>query len=534
MALAERMLAARFNTEAFPLFNHFTYVIASDGDLMEGVASETASLAGHLGLGSLIVLYDDNGITIEGKTDLAFSEDVAARYAGYGWHVESVDGHNRPAIGRAVESAQKERDRPSIIICKTHIAYGAPTKQDTASAHGEPLGDDEIRQVKEKYGFPPDVSFHIPPDVTKFCDNVGRKGEAIYGKWEALRESYREKEPEKSAELDRYLAGGVPEDLASVLPAFEAGQAVATRASSGTVINALAPAVPNLVGGSADLAPSTKTLFKDSKDVASGAFGGRNFRFGIREHGMGSILNGLALHGGLIPFGATFLVFSDYMRPPIRLAALMGIRTIYVFTHDSIFVGEDGPTHQPVEQVAALRSIPNLDVVRPAEATEVAYAWLHALTRTEGPTALCLSRQGVPTFDRTVLAPADGVLRGAYVLSDDAGTPDWVLIGTGSEVHVCLEAAELLREEGARIRVVSMPCCEAFLRQDEAYRHSVLPAGSRRAVVEAGVRMGWDRFVGPDGVYLTQDRFGASAPYKILAEKFGFTAKNLVRLLNEA
>ncbi len=534
MAIAERLLAARFNTERFPIINHTTYAIASDGDLMEGVASEAASLAGHVGLGSLIVLYDDNRITIEGKTELAFSEDVAGRFRSYGWHVQSVDGHDRAQIDEAIGAARSEWEKPSIIICTTHIAYGAPTKQDTASSHGEPLGEDEIRQIKEKIGFPPDQKFYVPKPVAKLFAGRGGTADKAYEEWQQLLEAYRAAEPRRAAELDRYLSGQVPEDLEASLPEFEVGKAVATRASSGMVLNALAAAVPNLVGGSADLAPSNKSIIKNSGDVARGAFKNRNFHFGIREHGMGSILNGLALHGGFIPYGATFLVFADYMRPPMRLASLMGVRVIYIFTHDSIFVGEDGPTHQPVEQLASLRAIPNLDVMRPAEATETCYAWLHAVRREDGPTAICLTRQGLPTFDRTKLGASEGVLRGAYVLSDDDRPLDWVLVGTGSEVHLCLEAAELLRQEGARIRVVSMPSWEVFLRQEPEYRASVLAQDVRKAIVEAGVRHGWDRFGGLDAVYLTIDRFGASAPYKVLAEKFGLTAKNLVRMLNEA
>jgi transketolase len=534
MALAERMLAARFNTEKFPIFNHRTYVLASDGDMMEGVASEAASLAGHLGVGSLIVLYDDNHITIEGNTDLAFSEDVGARFAAYGWHVQAVDGHDRPRVGEAIAAAQKKNDRPNLIVCRTHIAYGAPTKQDTAAAHGEPLGEAEIRAIKEREGFPPDQTFYVPPEVSAYMGEIAHAGERAYAAWCAMLDAYRREEPARAADLDRCLAGDLPADLENSLPAFEPGKMIATRVSAGTVLNALAKAVPSLVGGSADLAPSTKTIISGGGDIARGKFAGRNFHFGIREHGMGAAMNGIALHGGFIPYGATFLVFADYMRPPIRLAALMKLRTIYVFTHDSIFVGEDGPTHQPVEQMASLRAIPNLDVLRPAEATEAAYAWLHALQRNDGPTALCLSRQNLPTFDRARFSPARGVLRGAYVLNEDPAPWDWILIGSGSEVHVCVEAAESLRAEGARVRVVSMPCWELFLRQDAAYREALLPDSSRKAVVEAGVRQGWDRFVGHNGVYVTMDRFGASAPAKSLAEKFGFTAKEVLRVLNEA
>jgi len=527
MALAERMLASRFNTAKFPIFNHYTYVIASDGDLMEGVASEAASIAGHLGLGSLVVLYDDNKITIEGSTDLAFSEDVGRRFEAYGWHVQRVDGHDRKAVAAAIEAARAVRDKPSIIICRTHIAYAAPTKQDTASSHGEPLGEEELKKLKEKLGFDPERSFAVPPEVVQWCRERTKQGEEAYKQWQNMLEDYRREEPEKAEALKRFLSGEVPEDLHEALPAFETGKSIATRAASGTVLNALAPRLPQLVGGAADLGPSTKTLLKEGGDVARNNYGARNLRFGIREHGMGAMLNGMALHGGLIPYGATFLVFSDYMRPPIRLAAMMGLRVIYVFTHDSIFVGEDGPTHQPIEQISSLRAVPNLDVIRPADAAETAYAWLHALRRRDGPTALCLTRQGVPVLDRSKFASASGLLRGAYVLSDQEGPLDWILIGTGSEVRLCLEVAEILRGEGKKVRVVSMPSWEIFLRQEKAYRDEVLPEGPRRAVIEAGVRHGWDRFAGPDGVFITCERFGASAPYKVLAEKFGFTAEQV-------
>ncbi|RLG19807.1 transketolase [Candidatus Micrarchaeota archaeon] len=534
MALAERMLASRFNTDRFPIFSHYTYVLASDGDIMEGVASEAASLAGHLALGSLIVLYDDNKVTIEGSTDLAFSEDVGRRFEAYGWHVQRVDGHNREEIASALQKAREVRDKPSIVICRTHIAYGAPTKQDTASAHGEPLGEEELRKVKEKFGFDPDKDFEVPAEVIEWCRNSTERGRKAYKRWEAMLQEYKREEPQKASLLERLLSGEVPQDLEKYFPTFEVGKAVATRAASGTILNAIAQKLPELVGGSADLGPSTKTLVKGGGDVARGRYECRNLRFGIREHAMGAMLNGMALHGGLIPYGSTFLVFSDYMRPPIRLAAMMGLRVIYVFTHDSIFVGEDGPTHQPVEHLSSLRAVPNLDVLRPADASETAYAWFHALRRREGPTAICLTRQGVPVLDRSKLAPASGLLKGAYVISDEDPPLDWILIGTGSEVSLCLKAAEILRSKGKKVRVVSMPSWEIFLRQEEAYRREVLPEGPRRAVVEAGVRHGWDRFGGPDGLYFTVERFGASAPYKVLAEKFAFTPESIAERILEA
>ncbi len=534
MAIAERMMAARFNTEKFPLIDHRTYAIAGDGCMMEGVTAEAASLAGHLGLGKLIVLYDDNGITIEGKTELAFSEDVGARFKAYGWRVVAVDGHNRTQVGAAIARARKNADRPNLIICRTHIAYGAPTKQDTHEAHGAPLGEDEIRAIKQACGLPPEQQFYVPEEVRGFFKRLGRKLGRDRQAWDAMYAAYKAEEPAKAEAFERFLARDVPADIEAALPVFEVGKGIATRASSGMVLNAVAPSVPCLVGGSADLAPSNNTYIKGGGDIRRGEFSGRNFHFGVREHAMGAVMNGLALHGGFRPYGGTFLVFSDYMRPPIRLAAMMGLPAVYVFTHDSIFVGEDGPTHQPIEQIAALRAIPNLDVVRPAEAGETACAWLHALRRPDGPTALCLTRQNLPTLDRAKYAPAQGLFKGAYVLSDDPAPWDWILMASGSELHLCLEAAEILRREGARIRVVSMPCWELFLRQDAAYQASVFPAGARCAAVETGIRMGWERFAGKDGVYLTIERFGASAPFKKLAEEFGFTAQNLVAELARA
>ncbi len=533
MALTERMLASRFNTEAFSIIDHYTYAISGDGCMMEGVTSEAASLAGHLGLGKLIVFYDDNQITIEGKTDLAFSEDVAARFEAYGWQVLKTDAHDRSRVERMIEDAQRETEKPTIIICKGHIAYGSPNKQDTHGAHGAPLGAEELRLTKEKLGLPADKEFFVSDEVRDLFKTLEKEWEKRYTEWKALFEAYRKKEPEKAQAFQQYISGGVPEGLLNEMPAFEAGQGIATRASSGKVINALSAKIVNLVGGSADLAPSNKTEIDHGGHVNRGDFSGRNLHFGVREHAMGSLLNGIALHGGFIPYGGTFLVFSDYMRPAIRLAAMMKQRVVYVFTHDSIFVGEDGPTHQPVEQLAALRSIPNLDVIRPAEATETFYAWLHAVQRTDGPTALCLSRQKLPTFEGTSDAPAGaGLMRGAYVLNEDPGPWDWVLIGSGSEAHVCVEAAQILRGRGARIRVVSMPSWELFLRQDEAYRNSVIPPDAKTAVAETGIRMGWERFAGQDAVFLTQDDFGTSAPYPVLAEKLGFTAERLAEKLS--
>jgi len=522
LALAERLLAAEFNRPGLEIVDHYTYAIVSDGDLMEGISHEAASLAGHLGLGKLIYLYDDNGITIEGSTDLAYSEDVAERFAAYGWHVQAVDGHDRDAIDVALAQAQVARDRPSLIMCRTHIGYGSPNKQDTAAAHGEPLGEEEVRRTKEALGWPPDAEFLVPDEALAHFRAALDRGNEAQSAWEALFGHYAAECPDLAAEWQRRLAGELPAGWQSFLPAFEPGSAaVATRAAGGKVLEALAPVVPELVGGSADLHPSTKTFLKSYKDIQAGAYGGRNLHFGVREHAMGGLMNGLALHGGLRPYGGTFLVFSDYMRPSIRLAALMGLPVVYVFTHDSIFVGEDGPTHQPVEQAASLRAIPNLAAIRPADARETAGAWAVALARSEGPTALLLSRQRLPVLAET---DPEAVGRGGYVLAGD-DDPQVILMATGSEVAVALEARDVLAGQGIAARVVSMPSWELFEAQPRKYREQVLPpAVTARLAVEAGVALGWDRYVGAAGATLTHDRFGASAPYKVLAEEFGFTA----------
>ncbi|MEJ2207788.1 MAG: transketolase [Anaerolineae bacterium] len=525
LALAERLLAAEFNRPGLDIVDHYTYAIVSDGDLMEGISHEAASLAGHLGLGKLIYLYDDNSITIEGSTDLAFSEDVARRFTAYGWHVQAVDGHDRDAIDVALAQAQVERDRPSLIMFRTHIGYGSPNKQDTAEAHGAPLGEEEVRRTKEALNWPPDAEFLVPDEALAHFRAALDRGNEAQSAWEAVFGRYAAECPELAAEWQRRMAGELPADWQSFLPTFEPGSAaVATRAAGGKVLEALAPAVPELIGGSADLHPSTKTFLKTYADVQAGAYGGRNLHFGVREHAMAGLMNGMVLHGGLRPYGGTFLVFSDYMRPSIRLAALMGLPVVYVFTHDSIFVGEDGPTHQPVEHAASLRAIPNLAVIRPADARETAGAWAVALARQEGPTALLLSRQKLPVLAET---RPESVGRGAYVLAgdDDAQV---ILMATGSEVSVALEARDVLAGQGISARVVSMPCWERFEAQSREYREQVLPpAVTARLAVEAGVALGWDRYVGTAGATLTHDRFGASAPYKVLAEQFGFTAQTV-------
>ncbi len=529
MALAERMLAARFNEGDRDLVDHYTYVIASDGDMMEGVQAEAASLAGHLGLGKLIVYYDSNRITIDGPTPITFSEDVGRRFAALGWHVLTVDGHDHPALESALEIAREETERPSLIVGRSHIAYGSPGKQDTPASHGAPLGEEEIRRTKENLGWPVEPPFHVPGEVREFFARRRTVLEREADWWEMKLADLRREDPGRAREWDRFQAGEIPVELP--LPGFAAGEEIATRKASHACLAAFAEAVPFLVGGSADLAASNKTDFPGGAEVRREDFGGRILRFGIREHAMGAVANGLALHGGLRPLAATFLVFSDYCRPAIRLAALMGLPVLYVFTHDSIFVGEDGPTHQPVEHLAALRAIPGLAVLRPADATETAAAWETALRRRDGPTALVLSRQGLPVLDRSELAPAEGVSRGAYVLSGAEEDPDLILLASGSEVSLILETAARLRAGGRKVRVVSVPSFELFLAQDRAYREAVLPPSCpRRLAVEAGVRQGWDRWLGPGGSFHGMTRFGASAPAAEIARRFGFTADHITRL----
>lgn len=522
MAMAERWLAARFNRPGYDIVNHFTYTIAGDGDLMEGISAEASSLAGHLALGKLIVLYDDNKISIDGSTEKAFTEDVLKRYEAYGWHVQRVDGHDPVQIIAAIEAAQAEAKRPSLIACRTHIGYGSPHKQDTAKAHGEPLGEEEIRLTKERLGLPVDQTFYVADGVYDFM----RGSDEAQKAWEATWQKYEAAYPELAAQFQAFLRGDLPADWDAVLPAFEPGSKLATRASSGQVLNAIADDVPYLLGGSADLTGSNKTDLKGEADLTPDDFSGRYIRFGVREHGMGGILNGMALHGGIRPYGGTFLVFSDYMRHAVRLAALMHQPVIYVFTHDSIGLGEDGPTHQPIEHLMSLRLIPNLTVIRPAEATETAAAWRAALENQHGPTALALTRQGVPTFGAEKAARAkEGALRGGYILRDVA-EPQVILIGTGSEVHIALAGAALLAEKGVQARVVSMPSWELFEKQPAEYREMVLPPSiTARVSIEAGTPLGWERYVGLSGKAIGIHRFGASAPYQMIYEKLGLTAE---------
>ncbi len=531
MALAERYLAARFNRPGHEVVNHFTYVFCSDGDLMEGVTGEASSLAGTLGLGKLIAVYDDNHITIAGSTDLSFKEDREARYRAFGWHVQRVeDPNDLEAFERALEAARLD-PRPSLIAVRTHIAWPAPNAQDTAEAHGTPLGHAEIAATKQILGLPVDQVFYVPDEVREQGLRVVDQGHEQEERWNQAFEAYRRNFPELAAEFEDWMDGRRPSGWDRDLIDFEVGKSVATRVSSGKVIQALAARLPNMIGGSADLEPSTKTLIEGAASQCPEHPEGRNIHFGIREHAMGAVLNGLALHGGLLPFGATFLVFSDYMRGAVRLAAVMGLPVVYVWTHDSIGLGEDGPTHQPVEHLAALRAIPNLTVLRPCDAGEVLEAWKHAIRSEDRPVAMALTRQNVPTLDRSKLGGAAGLHKGAYVLAEaEGGAPQVLLLGTGSEVHLCLEARALLQQEGIPTRVISMPSWELFAEQDASYREKVLPAEVRaRVAVEAGVSMGWHRWVGDQGEVVALDRFGASAPYQTLYEQFGLTGENVAR-----
>ena len=527
-ALAESLLAARFNTPEHKLVDHFTYALVSDGDLMEGISHEAASLAGHLGLGKLVYLYDDNAITIEGGMELASSEDTSARFESYGWQVQKIDGHDRQAIAAALEAARAETARPSIIIAKTTIGFGSPNKSGSSGVHGSPLGDEECGLTREALGWNhPECT--VPDEVRALFLEPGTAGAGKHSAWNELLADYREKNPEKAADWDRMQAGELPAELRESLPIFESSEgSIATRAASGKVINAIADVIPELIGGSADLAPSNNTMVKDQDSIQGDRMAARNMHFGIREHAMGAMMNGMALHGGIRPYGGTFLVFSDYMRPSVRLAALMKQPVIYIWTHDSIFLGEDGPTHQPVEHLAALRAIPNLRVFRPADANETSMAWALSLEHGSGPSAILLSRQGLPIYDDTRLG--QGSERGAYVLDREEGDdgPAVILLASGSEVATAREAAGLLKEQGVAARVVSMPCWEIFEEQDKDYRESVLPrAVTARVAVEAGCPFGWERYTGQDGVVIGMNRFGASAPIKELSENFGFTAENV-------
>ncbi len=529
MAIAERYLAAHFNAPDHAVVDHYTYAIVSDGDLMEGVAAEAASLAGHLKLGKLIYLYDDNQISLDGPTAMAFTEDVAKRFEAYGWQVLRVpDGNDLDAIEAAIHAARADTERPSLIMVRTVIGYGSPNKAGTAEVHGAPLGEEEVRLTKQALGWPVEPPFLVPDDVLAHFRQAVERGQAAQAAWQKTFDAWKIAQPALATEWAHMMSNTLPEGWDADLPVFQPGTAVATRNASGKVLNALAPHLPGLMGGAADLDSSTKTYLNLSGDFQAGQYGNRNLRFGVREHAMGAIVNGMAAHGGLIPYSATFLVFSDYMRPAIRVAALSEFAPIFVFSHDSIGLGEDGPTHQPVEQIMSLRLIPRLEVFRPADANETAAAWRCAIENREHPTVIALTRQNVPVLD-PAWGIAEGVARGAYVLSEaPEGRVDVLLIATGSEVHLALEAQKLLAAEGIGARVISMPCWERFAKQPQEYRDSVLPPHVKaRVAVEAGVTTGWQKWVGSEGEIVGVDRFGTSAPYKVIYEQFGLTAAHI-------
>jgi transketolase len=535
MAMAERWLEARFNRPDATVFDYRVYALCGDGDMMEGISHEAASLAGHLGLSNLIWIYDSNRITIEGHTDLAYSDDVEARFQGYHWHTLHVDDANDTnAIEAAIEKAKAVTDRPTLIVINSIIGWGAPHRQNTAAAHGEPLGEEEVRLAKRAYGWPEDAQFLVPDGVREhFAQGMGARGKAAHDEWTQRFETYAQRYPDQANELGMMLKGELPKDWDADIPTFEADEkGLATRESSGKVLNAIAQRIPWMIGGAADLAPSTKTAlkFEGANSFERDHYGGRNLHFGIREHGMGAVTNGLAL-SGLRPFASTFLIFSDYMKPPIRLAAIMELPVVYVFTHDSIGLGEDGPTHQPVEQLASLRGVPGLLTLRPADANEVAECWRVALTRPHEPACIVLTRQPLPTFDRSKYASAQGARRGAYVLADapEGRQPEVLLLATGSEVSLCISAYEALKSEGIAARVVSMPSWEVFELEDEAYRDAVLPPDVHaRVAVEQAATLGWDRYVGRFGAQIVMHTFGASAPFKALKSRFGFTPEHVV------
>lgn len=531
MAIAEKHLAARFNTPEHNIVDHYTYAICSDGDLMEGISHEAASMAGHLGLGKLIYLYDDNEISIDGSTDLAFTEDVDARFEAYGWHVQRVsDGNDLDAVDAAIQAAKAEAGRPSLISVQTHIGYGSPNQQDTAAAHGSPLGEREVRRTKRNLGWPEDKTFFVPDDVRDHMRNALDHGADAQNDWNDRFAAYEDVHPDNAQAFTAAMAGNLPGGWVDALPTFDAGSSMATRASSGEALDAIGPHLPMLIGGSADLTGSNKTDIEGRHDFQKDHPEGQYFRFGVREHAMAGAANGMALHGGVRPYVGTFLIFSDYLRPSLRLSALMEQPVVYVFTHDSIGLGEDGPTHQPIEHLMALRAIPNCTVIRPADANETAQAWRAALDNDHGPTALALTRQGLPTLDRSRNASADGLLRGAYVLSDDDGPPDAILMASGSEVQHIVAAADTLRsDDGLNIRVVSMPSWALFDKQPDAYQQAVLPPDvTARLAIEAGRSQGWERYVGLGGRIIGIDRFGASAPGAVNMKKFGFTAEDVV------
>lgn len=531
MAVAQEYLAAKFNKDDIKIIDNYIYGICSDGDLMEGVSHEAASFAGHQKLGKIIFFYDNNKITIDGSTSLAFSEDVGKRFEAYDWQVQHVDDVNDlNAVETAVKNAQAVKDKPSIIVTTTHIAYGSPNKHDTSGAHGSPLGEEEVKLSKKNLGWPEEPAFFVPDEVTNFFKTVAEKGKDEENNWNLLFIKYREKYPDEAKLFIDMLNGDLGDEWKSKLPVFkEDGKKIATRAASGKVLNAIAASLPSLIGGSADLEPSNNTYLKEYKSFSPESREGRNFHFGIREHGMASIMNGMAVYGGVIPYGGTFLIFSDYLRPTIRLASLSKIRPIYVFTHDSIGLGEDGPTHQPIEQLASLRAIPGAIVIRPADANETSAAWQAAIEHKGGPVALILTRQNLQIIDQDKFPSAKNLLKGAYILKDSKGTPELILIASGSEVGLSLKAAEKLESEGVKVRVVSFPCWELFDMQPQDYKDSVLPPSVKaRVSVELGVKQGWEKYVGDSGKSISIETFGASAPIEILMEKYGFTTENVI------
>ncbi len=531
LALGAKMLAERVNTAEFPIIDHHVYALCSDGDLMEGVSSEAASIAGHLALGNCVFFFDDNHISIDGPTEITFTENVGERFESYGWHVQRIDGHDHVAIEDALGKAKAETTRPSLIIARTHIANGAPNKHDTAGAHGSPLGPEEVAATKKNLSWPAEPTFIVPPEVKALFDQRASINRKEHETWKNLLSRFREREPQRGRSLDQFLTRAVPEDIAERLLASAPRDSAATRAHGGKVFQKVAELVPSVVGGAADLVESTKTHVNASRSVATGDFSGRNIHFGVREHGMGSIVNGLAYYGSFIPFGSTFLIFSDYMRPSIRLAALSGLQSIFIFTHDSVFLGEDGPTHQPIEHLASLRAMPNMHVVRPADGPETALAWAHALRRSSGPTTLVLTRQSLPALEREDSFGPEEFFRGGYILKEGSSKPPrLVIIATGSEVGPALEARSALEAEGIATRVVSMPCVELFEEQAEDYRRRVVPAddgATRIAVIEAGSPHTWPRVAGFSALIIGLQRFGASAPWKTIAEKLGFTGPRL-------
>jgi transketolase len=531
MAVGEAHLGAVFNRGDEKVIDHHTYFIASDGDMMEGISHEVGSFAGHLKLGKLIGFYDDNHITIEGDTALTFTDNTADRFAAYGWHTQCVhDINDLDALDKAIDAAKAETSKPSLIVVRSHIGYGSPNKHDSAEAHGSPLGAEEIKITKEALGYPSQEPFYVAPEALAWWRQTALSRASARGDWEQRYGSYKKNNGALAAELERRLASTLPDGWENALPVFTAKDGnVASRAASGVVINAIASKIPELLGGSADLAGSTNTLIKNEPSFSAENYAGRNFHFGIREHGMGAVMNGMSLHGGMIPYGATFLIFSDYMRPPIRLACFMKRQVIYIFTHDSIGLGEDGPTHQPIEQLSALRAIPEITLIRPADASETAEAWRVALKHVDGPVALVLTRQKLSFIDRSVYGAASGTAKGAYVLADAAGgTPQVVLMSSGSEVGLILEAQKKLEAAGVRARAVSMPSHELFARQDQSYRDSILIPGVPRVAMEAAHPMSWYRWVGDRGMILGIDRFGASAPYETIYKELGLTVDKIV------